>query len=227
MITAPSHDSRYYSNGAQIGINRRLSFAARVRNYRHFVETMQPTAETEILDLGTCDEITEEANMLQQMHPHRSRITCTSIGDGAPILAAYPGVRHVGIVAGARLPFRDAEFDIGFSNAVLEHVGAADAQRAFVAELCRVARRVYLAVPNRLFPVEHHTCVPLLHWLPKPWFRAIMRRTRFAFYGHEANLNHVSAAQLRAWFPAGRTARIARTGIGVGVFRSNLVAYEA
>lgn len=221
---APSHDSRYYANAANLGVNRRLSHAARVRNYRHFCETMQPTKDTEILDLGTCDEITPEANMLQQMHPHCERITCASLGDGAPILAAYPGVRHVRVAPG-RLPFSDAQFDIAFSNAVLEHVGSADAQHAFVLEMCRVARRVYLAVPNRLFPVEHHTCLPFLHWLPKPWFRAILRRTRFAFYGHEENLNHASAGQLQSWFPADRHAEIAYTGIGFGVFRSNLVAY--
>jgi hypothetical protein len=226
MTTAPSHDSRYYDNAAKLGINRRLSHAARVRNYKHFEESMRPTAETEILDLGTCDEITSEANMLQQMHPHRTRITCASLGEGASILAAYPGVRHVRITAGA-LPFSDGQFEIGFSNAVLEHVGNVEAQAAFVRELCRVSRRVYLAVPNRLFPVEHHTCLPLVHWLPKPWFRALLRRTRFAFYGREENLNHASARQLRAWFPENRRPKIAYTGIGFGVFRSNLVAYEA
>ena len=222
---AESHDSRYYDNAAKLGINRRLSHAARVRNYRHFAETMHPTAQTEILDLGTCDEITPEANMLQQMHPHRERITCASLGDGAPILAAYPGVRHVRVTPG-RLPFADAQFDIAFSNAVLEHVGPEETQHAFVLEMCRVARRVYLAVPNRLFPVEHHTCIPLLHWLPKPWFRAMLRRTRFAFYGHEENLNHASASQLQSWFPNGRKVGIAYTGIGFGVFRSNLVAFD-
>ena len=223
----PSHDSRYYQYTAKSPISLRLSHVARVRNYRHFAETMHPDAKTEILDIGTCDELTPEANMLQQMHPHPERITCTSIGEGAPILATYPGVRHVRIEPGARLPFADAQFDIAFSNAVLEHVGNAAAQEAFVREVCRISRKAYIAVPNRLFPIEHHTRIPFVHWLPKPWFRAILRRTRFAFYGSEENLNHVSAAQLRAWFPEGRRPAIARTGVGVGCFRSNLVAYES
>jgi SAM-dependent methyltransferase len=221
-----SHDSRYYAHGASIGINTRLSHRARIKNYRHFAGAMRPGPDTTILDVGTCDEITVEANMLQQLHPHLGQITCTSIGPGDAILAAYPGVSHARITAGAPLPFADAEFDIAFSNAVLEHVGGAARQRAFVAEMCRVARRIYIAVPNRLFPVEHHTAIPLLHWLPKPWFRAILRCTRFRFYGQEQNLNHVSASQLCSWFPAHRPARIARTGVGVGPFRSNLVAFE-
>ena len=151
---------------------------------------------------------------------------CTSIGAGDAILAAYPGVQHARIAAGAPLPFSNAQFDIAFSNAVLEHVGSAALQRDFVNEMCRVARRVYIAVPNRLFPVEHHTALPLLHWLPKRWFRAIVRRTRFKFYGYEENLNHASGAQLRSWFPTDRIPRIAFTGIGLGFLRSNLVAFE-
>ena len=222
--STPSHDSRYYKNGANLGVNSRLSYLARTKNFRHFCDIMCPTATTEILDLGTCDEITPEANMLQQMYPYRDRITCASLGDGTPILAAYPGVRHVRVSPGI-LPFADAQFDIAFSNAVLEHVGSIEAQKAFVQEMCRVARRVYIAVPNRLFPVEHHTCLPLLHWLPKSWFRAILHHTRFAFYGHEENLNHASARQLRSWFPLSRPASIAYTGIGAGIFRSNLVAF--
>ena len=223
---APSHDSRYYQYTAKSRISLRISHIARERNYRHFAETMRPGEHTEILDIGTCDEITPEANMLQQMHPHPARITCTSIGDGAPILAAYPSVRHVRIVPGEPLPFADAQFEIAFSNAVIEHVGSAAAQQAFVRELCRVSRRAYVTAPNRMFPIEHHTRIPFVHWLPKPWFRALLRRTRFAFYASEENLNHVSAAQLRACFPAGRQPRIAYTGVGVGCFRSNLVAFE-
>ena len=221
-----SHDSRYYQYTSKSPLSLRISRVARERNYRHFSEAMRPDERTEILDIGTCDELTPEANMLQQMHPYPERITCTSIGDGAAILAAYPSVRHERIRPGAPLPFADAQFDIAFSNAVLEHVGNAASQQAFVREVCRVSRRAYIAVPNRLFPVEHHTRIPLVHWLPKSWFRAVLGRTRFAFYARPENLNHVTAAQLRGWFPAGRRPVIAYTGVGLGCFRSNLVAFN-
>ena len=68
---------------------------------------------------------------------------------------------------GRELPFDDAAFDIGFSNAVVEHVaGGREGQRRFVHELCRVARRVFVTTPNRWFPLEVHTLLPLVHWLP-------------------------------------------------------------
>ena len=68
---------------------------------------------------------------------------------------------------GRELPFADGAFDLGFSNAVVEHVaGGRDGQRRFVHELCRVARRVFVTTPNRWFPLEVHTLLPFVHWLP-------------------------------------------------------------
>jgi SAM-dependent methyltransferase len=68
---------------------------------------------------------------------------------------------------GRSLPFADGAFDLGFSNAVVEHVaGGREGQRAFVHELCRVAGRVFVTTPNRWFPLEVHTLLPFVHWLP-------------------------------------------------------------
>jgi hypothetical protein len=50
---------------------------------------------------------------------------------------------------------------------VIEHVGGEERQRAFVAEALRVAHRVFITTPNRWFPVELHTRLPLVHWLPE------------------------------------------------------------
>jgi hypothetical protein len=52
-----------------------------------------------------------------------------------------------------------------YSNAVIEHVGNFDDQRRFLSELFRVSRRGYLTTPNRHFPIELHTRIPLLHLL--------------------------------------------------------------
>ena len=62
------------------------------------------------------------------------------------------------------MPFDDDTFDIATSNAVLEHVGSLENQLFFVHELCRVARRVFIVVPNRFFPIEHHTALPIVHY---------------------------------------------------------------
>ena len=81
-----------------------------------------------------------------------------------------------GRYAGGAFPFADNEFDVCWSNAVIEHVGTHERQVLFLREIARVGRRAYITTPNRFFPVEVHTRIPLLHYLPKPWFDAILRR---------------------------------------------------
>ena len=66
----------------------------------------------------------------------------------------------------ARSRSPDGAFDVVYSNAVIEHVGGRERQRRFVREALRVGRRVFLTTPNRWFPVEVHTRLPLVHWLP-------------------------------------------------------------
>ena len=63
-----------------------------------------------------------------------------------------------------------------------------------------MADRFYITTPNRWFPVELHTFLPLLHWLPQHWHQAILRRLGKAFWADTANLNLVSARELRACF---------------------------
>jgi hypothetical protein len=53
--------------------------------------------------------------------------------------------------------------------------GGRDGQRAFVHELCRVAKRVYVTTPNRWFPIEVHTLLPFVHWLPAAPRRRVLR----------------------------------------------------
>jgi hypothetical protein len=178
------------------------------------------------LDIGTSDDTGLESNMLEQLYPHRENITCASLTDGKKIVEAYRGVNHARIEAGRALPFADNAFDIVYSNAVLEHAGSHDAQRRFIEEMCRVGRRRFLVVPNRFFPIEHHTCLPFVHYLPKSWFRKLLRNTRFDVWSHEENLNYVSSANLKAMWPGKLAATVVYSGIGVGILKSNLVAYQ-
>lgn len=219
-------DLRYYQNTGQDFV-RRISRQARRRVHSFFMQAMQPRREDRILDIGTSDVTGTDANMLEQLYPHKENLTCASLSDGSSILSAYPGVRHVRIAPGAPLPFDQNSFNIVYSNAVLEHVGSRARQIMFLEEMCRVAPRRFLVVPNRCFPVEHHTCIPLLHYLPKPMFRRMLRGTRFDYWSYEANLNYVSANDLRTIWPCERKPTVAWVGIGFGPWRSNLLAYQA
>jgi SAM-dependent methyltransferase len=117
--------------------------------------------------------------------------------------AGDPALVAAMVEDGPPLPFADDHFDLGFSNAVIEHVGSRANQRRFLAELVRVSRRCFLATPNRWFPVELHTRLPLLHWLPPRVFRAALTRLGFDFYAKEENLNLLTARDLLGMLPEG------------------------
>jgi hypothetical protein len=77
---------------------------------------------------------------------------------------------------GCQLPFPDRSFDIVFSNSVIEHVGSPENQRRFAEETRRVGKGYWVQTPNRLFPVEQHLLMPVLHMLPRAWQRAVVPR---------------------------------------------------
>lgn len=225
MDQPPAGDQIYYRHAGSIGLIRRISFDARMSVFRLFMDSLRPGPEDTVLDVGVSLDVTSrEANILEQFYPYRTRLRCAGIGDGAAVTAAYPGVGFTQIAPHVPLPFADAEFDIAYSNAVVEHVGSREQQRAFVAELCRVARRVFVAAPNRLFPIEHHTGFPLVHYLPLRAFRALLRPTSFSHWSQESNLNPLYAAEFKRLFPSGQPVDIRFAGLGLAMFRSNIVA---
>jgi len=154
-----------------MGLADQISLRSRRRKFALFMETIAPTAETTVLDVGADDVAfgagtgCETLNFFEEMYPWPDRITALGLHEGDHFRASYPEVRYVQGDALA-LPFEDGAFDVVFSNAVIEHVGGLEQQRRFVAESLRVAGRAFITTPNRWFPVEVHTRLPLVHWLP-------------------------------------------------------------
>jgi SAM-dependent methyltransferase len=168
----------------------RISLRSRRRKFALFMETIAPTAETTVLDVGVDDmgfgEPTgcETLNFFEELYPWPEQVTALGLTAGERFRASFPQIRYVQGDALA-LPFEDGAFDVVFSNAVIEHVGGPEQQRRLVAEVLRVARRAFVTTPNRWFPIEVHTRLPLVHWLPdgvadraydlarKPWAKEI------------------------------------------------------
>jgi ubiquinone/menaquinone biosynthesis C-methylase UbiE len=89
--------------------------------------------------------------------------------------------------------FADNTFDFTFSNAVIEHVGNRKNQETFIKECIRISRKyVFIATPNRYYPIELHTALPIIHWLPPTLFRRIMVGINKPFFASEDNLNLLS-----------------------------------
>lgn len=62
--------------------------------------------------------------------------------------------------------YDDKQFDLVFSNSVIEHVGNFEKQRKMAAEMKRIGKHCYLQTPNRYFILEPHFLVPLFQFFP-------------------------------------------------------------
>ena len=108
-----------------------VSLRSRRRKLRLFLELIQPTAETTVVDVGVTDAPSARAgqalthNFFEALYPWPERITAVGHTCARP-LRARRSRRSARVGADGRdLPFADGEFDLGFSNAVVEHVAAA------------------------------------------------------------------------------------------------------
>lgn len=147
-----------------------------------FMDRLKPTQHDTVLDVGFSEkEWSDTHNYLEKHYPYQKQITALGIKDEQPKLfyERYPEVRVV-LYDGVNFPFTDKQFDVVWANAVVEHVGGFDRQVHFTKELARTARRGFFTTPNRWFPVEVHTKLPLLHYLPKRIFDAIISKIGFA-----------------------------------------------
>ncbi len=183
-----------------------ISLRSRRRKLALFHELMRPGPHTTVLDVGV-DEVSlgdpggesgcTTHNYLEDVYRWPERITALGLHDGTRFRERFPRIAYVQ-GDGCALPFSDGAFDIVHSNAVIEHVGGRDRQAAFVREALRVGRRVFLTTPNRWFPIEVHTRLPLVHWLPAPLAARAYDLARVS-WAKENRL--LGPAELRGLFP--------------------------
>lgn len=172
--------------------------------YGEFLKSFAPAAGETILDVGASENDHVSSNYLERAYPRPESILAMGIRPYASLKRDFPGIQ---VLCGdaRRLPLADASVDYVYSHAVIEHVGSRANQARFLAEALRVCRKgVLVTTPNRWHPVETHTGLPLLHYLPAAWFRGLCRALGKGMYASEETLNLLSAGELKALLPGCR-----------------------
>jgi SAM-dependent methyltransferase len=195
---------------ANLGVLDRLKndLAMRVRRgmFQRFWQEMRPTPAMRVADFGVSGHREHPAHFFfESLYPWTDRLT--AIGREAEnadwMPEQFPGLTF--LEADLRsIPRPDNYFDIGICNAVVEHAGDHDQQLALVHEVCRVSKKVMFTTPNKRFPVEVHTFVPLAHWLPDPQFRTVLRRLGYHDLARMDQLNPLDAETFMSLFPKNR-----------------------
>jgi SAM-dependent methyltransferase len=205
---------------------RRVRTESRIRRAALFKTLFRLGPETRILDLGGANGAYAHALLADTRVPATN--VCVADIEKAGVEAAMRtfGYGGVTLAGDGPLPFADCAFDVVLCSSVLEHVTvpaaeiwserstrafrrrAIDAQTRFAAEIRRVARGYFVQVPYRWFPIETHSWLPFLSYLPRPvQCRIIATANRFWIKKTVPDFYLPTAAEMAGYFPGSRLFR--------------------
>ena len=88
--------------------------------------------------------------------------------------------------------------DLVVSNATIEHVGNFENQKKMIQNILLLTKKYFIiTTPNRYHPIDFHTKLPFIHWMPKNIHRKILKILKLEFFSKEENLNLLSKNELK------------------------------
>lgn len=131
----------------------------RARRLQLFLKTFGQIDNANLLDIGGYP-----FNWIDNNHHFKKIVSLNLTKEnnmGIPNLKTVQGDAR-------KLDFDNKEFDIVFSNSVIEHVGSFKDQKQFAKEALRVGKKIWIQTPAKGFFFEPHFLSPFFHWLPVP-----------------------------------------------------------
>ncbi len=158
---------------------------ARDRRAKLFRNTFALTEKTKILDFGS-ETGSNIHSVLSGTRIKPENVYIADI-DGTMIEKGFVlyGFNPVLVDESSSLPFPDKFFDIVYCSSVIEHVtvpkervwrlwsgkefrnSATLRQAEFALEIQRLGNQYFCQTPYRYFPIESHSWLPFLGWLPR------------------------------------------------------------
>lgn len=118
------------------------------------------TPPVKVLDVGGTEYFWENVNFIPESNTSIVLLNLYKIDVTLPWISSVVG-------NGMDLSrYNDGEFDLVFSNSVIEHLGTWENQLKMASEVRRVGKHYFVQTPNRYFPVKPHFLFPFFHFLP-------------------------------------------------------------
>jgi SAM-dependent methyltransferase len=156
------------SLGAKFRFKRQADFEA------FFFRTFSKNEPIRILDLGGTTYFWENSNI-----PNLPEIKITLLNLYLEA-SHHPNIKTVTGDATNLANFKEGEFDLVFSNSVIEHVYTRDNQLKMANEIQRVGKHYFIQTPNKYFPVEAHYALPFAQFYPKSLTYILLTKTKLS-----------------------------------------------
>jgi hypothetical protein len=176
----------------------------RMRMFLEMVRSVRKEGVVNVLDVGGTEELWRHVD-LEAERLHVTILNTQKVGSNNPRIDVEMGD------ARTMTQFKDKQFDVVFSNSVIEHLGTFEDQQRMANEVRRTGRAYFIQTPNFFFPVEPHFVSPIVHWLPVSFRVFLLRRMRLGWYQRRPDRQDAErlvrefrllrARELRALFP--------------------------
>ena len=114
--------------------------------------------------------------------------------------------------------------DLVISNATIEHVGKFKKQIKMCENIIKLSSKYFvICTPNKYHPLEFHTKIPFLHFLPKKIYKKILKKIGLEFFSKEKNLNLLSKKKLINIMEKLKQPNYKIKSINLFFFKSNLI----
>jgi hypothetical protein len=183
------HDVRSLLVDAQgsVGERRRSS------RWEWFAKTFSDIDSMTVIDLGG----TAEAWRRSPVHPASVYIINLEVEQ----VADLPAWMRVDRADACNLPthISNGNYDLVFSNSVIEHVGGHSQRQLFADTVHRLADRHWIQTPYRYFPIEPHWLFPGFQFLPLAARAAVSRHWPLMYSrasGREESIRQAMSVEL-------------------------------
>lgn len=183
-----------------------LSAKMRIKRFALFESLIRELPKPlRVIDIGGTEIFWE-----QHGWAGRSDLDITAINRESRV-PRYPNLRTLCGDATDLSDYESGEFDVAFSNSVIEHLFSKEKQLLMASEVRRLAKAYWVQTPNFWFPMEPHFHIPGWQWLPRSLRIAIIQRRRCGWRGPCPELDQavaavdevrlLTSAEMRAIFP--------------------------
>jgi hypothetical protein len=149
-----------------------IYFSFRARNniincLKRLTISKKKNINTKILDFGVSNSKNQDSNPFVKyfLSKRRKDIFGCGVDNVQSVRKIYKNLKYKKIKPNHKLPYKGNFFSLSISHAVFEHIGNKN-RKFYLSELIRVSEKVFISIPNRYFPIEHHSNIPMLGYLP-------------------------------------------------------------
>ena len=201
MFEIEKHRHETYSEAKKsffYKIIKKITLNARNDFFNLFLINNNYSKYKSVIDVGSTPSLDKEQNTFLEKTKDNQNVTCLSNQDCRILLKKYKNIKNVFIGDARNTMLEKDSFDIVHSNATIEHLGSFENQVSFVREMIKISKEsIFIQTPNRFYPIDFHTILPFIHWLPKKIHRKILKFLKKDFYSTEEKLNLLTTKDLK------------------------------